>query len=533
MSDVLHPMSAADGDCHVAWKQPDAAPAPVDLASVRDRLAARRGPTYWRSLEEVAATPEFEEMLHREFPRFAAEWPSGVSRRNFLQLAAASLGLAGLTACTRQPIEKIVPYVKQPEEIVPGRPIFFATAMPLSGVATGLLVESHEGRPTKVEGNPDHPASLGATDAVTQASVLGLYDPDRSQAILELDRVATWKGFADALTAAMSDQSSKEGAGLRILTGPVTSPSEAAQLLQLTTDYPKATWHRWDALGGDAGRNGLTLAFGAPHAARLEVGKADVVVALDSDFLTSGPAAVRHAREFAARRKVAPESAAMNRLYVAEATPSATGTMADHRLAARPSALPALVLALAARVGVAGVAAPGGLDAKAERWVEAAARDLAAARGRSLVVAGETLPAAAHALVAAINEALGNAGATVVYTEPVEAQPVDGLASLTELARALKAGEVDLLIVSGVNPAYDAPADLDFATLLAESKALRVHHGLYVDETAERCQWHVPAAHYLESWGDARARTSAARWRPRTSARGQGRCRRRADVAGV
>jgi len=507
MSDVIVPHPAApDADCHAEWKKDDSAPAPVDLAALRERLAGRRGAAYWRSLEEVAATPGFEEMLHREFPRFAAEWPAGVSRRNFLQLAAASLGLAGLTACTRQPIERIVPYVKQPEEILPGRPLFFATAATRGGYATGLLVESHEGRPTKIEGNPDHPASLGATDAVTQAAVLGLYDPDRSQAVLELGRVATWKSFSDALAAALGEQYGKEGAGLRILTGPITSPSEAAQLAQLLTDhFPKATWHRWDATGGDAARVGVAAAYGQPLGVRHDLAQADVVVALDADLLTQGPAAVRHARDFAARRKVAADAAAMNRLYVAEATPTATGTVADHRLALRPSALPALAAALAAGVGVAGAVAPAGLDARAARFAAAAAKDLAAHRGRSLVVAGESLPAAAHTLVAAINEALGNVGATVTYTEPVEAQPVDGLASLADLARALAAGEVDLLIVSGVNPAYDAPADLGLAALLAESKALRVHHGLYVDETAELCQWHVPAAHELESWGDARA----------------------------
>jgi molybdopterin-containing oxidoreductase family iron-sulfur binding subunit len=499
------PVLRDEGDCHEEWKRPEAAAAPVALAAVRERLAGARGPRYWRSLEEVAATPEFEQMVHREFPRFAAEWPSDVSRRNFLQLAAASLGLAGLTACTRQPIEKIVPYVRQPEQILPGRPLFFATAMTLGGWALPLLAESHEGRPTKLEGNPQHPASRGASPAIAQASVLGLYDPDRSQAVTHLGRIATWTALVEALTAALAGQAGKQGAGLRLLTGPVTSPGEAAQIAALMQAHPQARWHRWDALGGDAARRGAAAAFGRPVGFHFDLAKADVIVSLDADLLVSGPGAVRHAGDFAARRRLAADAPAMSRLYVAEATPSPTGTMADHRLPLRPSVFPQLVLALAAGVGVPGIAAPAGLDAAAAKFAAAAAGDLLASRGRALVVAGDALPAEAHALVHAINGALGAAGETVVYSEPSEVDPVDSAASLAELAADLRAGTVDVLIVSGVNPVYDAPPELDFATALNNPVTRRFHHGLYADETAELCQWHVPAAHFLESWGDARA----------------------------
>ncbi|HSM51350.1 MAG TPA: TAT-variant-translocated molybdopterin oxidoreductase, partial [Thermoanaerobaculia bacterium] len=312
--------------------------APLDLAAARARLAGARGPQYWQSLEELAATPEFEEMLHREFPRFASEWPSGVSRRNFLQLAAASLGLAGLTACTRQPLEKIVPYVRQPEEVVPGRPLHFATAMPLAGFATGLLVESHTGRPTKIEGNPEHPASLGATDAVTQAAILGLYDPDRTQTLTRLGRIATWGDLLRELAGAMLAQRALGGAGLRILTGAVTSPSLAAAIRALLAELPQARWHQWEPLGREASGRGAELAFGAPATVRLELAAADVVLAVESDFLTSGPWAVRHARDFAERRRVTPERPEMNRLYAVESSPTATGAAADHRLALAPSA---------------------------------------------------------------------------------------------------------------------------------------------------------------------------------------------------
>jgi len=497
--------SAAAGDCHIEWKRPAAEPAAVDLASIRDRLEKQRGPQYWRSLEEVAETPEFEEMLHREFPRFASEWPAGVSRRNFLQLAAASLGLAGLTACTRQPVEKIIPYVRQPEDLLPGRAQFYATAMPLSGVTEPLLAESHEGRPTKLEGNPEHPASLGATTAIAQAAVLGLYDPDRSQAVTRLGEISAWGALQQALSAALNAAAENEGAGLRILTGPTTSPTEAMLIDEIRSAYPRSKWHRWDALGRDNARAGAVRAFGRAVETRYDLTQADVIVAIDSDFLVAGPGAVRHAHDFSTRRRPTPEQPEMNRLYVAEATPSPTGTMADHRLALAPSRLRALVAALASELGLAGASVPAGLDEATGRWVRAAARDLAAHRGRSLVIVGDALPASAHAVAHALNALLGNVGTTLSHAEPSEVDPVDGLESLTDLVRDLRSGHVELLIISGVNPVYDAPADLDFASALNQAKTLRVHHGLYADETSSYCQWHLPATHFLEYWGDGRA----------------------------
>ena len=500
------PSASSDtGDCHVEWKRPAAGAATVDLATVRERLAERRGPEYWRSLEEVAETPEFEEMLHREFPRFASEWPDGVSRRNFLQLAAASLGLAGLTACTRQPIETIVPYVHQPEELIPGRPMYYATAMPLYGLLEPLLAESHEGRPTKLEGNPEHPMSLGGTTAVAQASVLGLYDPDRSQALTHLGEVSEWAALQQALANALEGAAKNQGAGLRLLSGPTSSPTEAMLIAEIRSAYPNAKWHRWDPIGRDAWRAGSALAFGHAVDVRHDLTRAEVIVAIDSDLLVSGPGSVRHARDFATRRRPTPEKPEMNRLYVAEATPSPTGTMADHRLPLSPSRLRLIVAALAAELGVPGAAAPGGLDDATRRFVAAAARDLQSHRGHGLVVVGETLPPAAHAVAAAMNQALGNVGATLEYFETNEIEPTDGLESLAELTGELTAGKVELLILSGVNPVYDAPADLEFAAALNNATTLRIHHGLYADETAAFCQWHLPATHYLENWGDGRA----------------------------
>jgi len=513
------PMDGApNGDCHTEWKKPSAAGQSLDLAMVRERLRGAKGQQFWRSLEELAATPQFEEMLQREFPRHAAEWPAedesgdtarkGFSRRNFLQLSSASLALAGLTACTKQPIEKIVPYVKQPEEILPGRPLFFATAMPFLGYAQPLLAESNMGRPTKLEGNPEHSASLGSTDAFAQASILTLYDPDRSQSIQQFENARTWTALQAALKPFLDAQVAIEGVGIRVLTGTTTSPTFQSLWERITGPYPQAQRHQWEPTGRDSVRAGAKLAFGDYADTRYDFAKADVVLTLDSDVLTTGPGSVRYARDFAANRKLrggegehAPIE--MNRLYALETTPSATGTMADHRMALAPQGIAAAALALAAAVGVPGIAAPA-LDAELQHFVQVAARDLMAHRGKSLVVAGEYTPAGLHALVHAINGALGNAGETVLYSDPAEVDPTDQLASLKALYDDLMADKVELLIIMGANPVYDAPADLDFATAIKKAK-LRLHVGLYQDETAEYCQWHVPEAHYLESWGDARA----------------------------
>jgi molybdopterin-containing oxidoreductase family iron-sulfur binding subunit len=474
------------------------------LIALRERLAEARGPKFWRSFEELADTPEFQELLHREFPRQAAVWHEGLDRRRFLSLAGASLGMAGLTACTKQPIEKIVPYVRQPEELVPGKPMFFATSMPLAGYATGLLAESHTGRPTKVEGNPDHPASLGATDVFAQASVLELYDPDRSQTLTQHGRIRSWGALLAELGAAGGTAKAEDGRGVRILTGDVSSPTLGGLIRELLTAMPEARWHRFEAAGRDAVRLGLHDAFGEPLEARYDFTAADVVVAIDSDFLSSGPGAVRYAKDFASRRRVAdPEQAArMSRLYAVESVPTATSTVADHRLVLPPAEVARFVLALAARLGVAGASAPAGHgDEKFAAWVEEVAADLEAHRGAGLVIAGEHADREVQVLVHAINDSLGNLGTTVVLTDPVVDEAP---APFAELLAEMEAGEVEVLLVLGANPVYGAGADQDVAAALARV-GLCVHLGLYADETAAHCQWHVPEAHYLESWSDGRA----------------------------
>lgn len=480
----------------------------LDVGEVRRRLAGKRGRDLWRSLDELAATAEFEELLHREFPRQASEWldgSEGFNRRRFLQLSAASLALAGLTACTKQPPEAIVPYVQQPEEVIPGRPLYFATTLTLRGYARGVLAESHLGRPTKIEGNPLHPASLGATDPFAQAAVLDLYDPERSQALTHLGRIRTWSAFSQQLGAVARARQAIRGEGLRFLSGTITSPTLAAQLLEVARRFPEARWHRWEPAGRHHARAAAQRAFGRALEPIYDFTRARVIVTLDADPLCDGPGAVRYARDFATQRRPRAARPEMNRLYAIESAPTSTGTVADHRLPVPPAQVEAFALALAARVSVPGVAAASAPPApEIARFVDAVAGDLLANRGASLVVAGEYAAPAVHVLAHAVNQALGNAGATVRSIEPVEVDPVDHLASLAALVADMQAGRVETLVVLDSNPVYTAPADLPFAEALARVP-LRVHFGLYADETARHCHWHVPAAHELESWGDARA----------------------------
>ena len=463
---------------------------------------------WWRTLEERAGDPAFQERLYNEFPSAIEAITDPVARRTFLKLMGASMALAGVTACTRQPVEKIVPYVRQPEELIPGRPLFFATAMALGGVATGLLVESHEGRPTKIEGNALHPSSLGAADVYAQAAILNLYDPDRSTTLTNLGEIRPWSAFLGTMRAALAAQLPLKGAGLRILTESVNSPTLAAQIRDVLSRYPAAKWHQWDPASRDNARAGAKRAFGQYVDAQYRFDKADVIVALDSDFLASGPGSLRYAREFAARRR--PENAdRMNRLYAIETMPTSTGSRADHRLPLTPAQIAAAARAIAGRLRGGEPGGIAGLGAAAQQFITAVSNDLAAHRGRSLVIAGDTQPASVHALAHAMNDALGNAGATVLYTETVEAEPVDQMASLRDLVADMAAGRVDLLVMLSGNPVYNAPADLAFGDALNKVQ-LRIHLGLHEDETSALCHWRVPEAHFLEAWSDARGHDGTA-----------------------
>src|SRR5580765_4358794 len=277
---------------------------PLDLAAVRQKLAYKQGKQYWRTLEELSENPHFGDLLHREFPRAASEWDESVDRRNFLKLMGASMALAGMAGCGRTPEQHIVPYVKQPDGLILGKPQFYATVMPFGADAIGLLVESHEGRPTKIEGNPDHPSSLGATNAFAQASVLNLYDPDRAQTPTRFGEIHTWAEFQNSAQAIAAGVKLADGAGFRILTGIVTSPTLAAQIQSVLALYPKAKWHQWEPAVGDGTREGAKLAFGNYVNTVYRPEQADVILSLDSDFLGSGPGQIRYAREFSRRRKL-------------------------------------------------------------------------------------------------------------------------------------------------------------------------------------------------------------------------------------
>jgi molybdopterin-containing oxidoreductase family iron-sulfur binding subunit len=476
---------------------------------VKSRLAGSHGRMYWRSLGELADTLEFREYLHREFPEQASVWNDPKGRRQFLKLMSASLALAGVGACTKQPTEQIVPYVRQPEDIVPGRPLFFASAIPFSGVANPVLVESHMGRPTKIEGNPDHPASLGATDTFTQAAILGLYDPDRAKTLTARGEISTWGSFLGAMQTAVSQQKAKQGAGLRFLSGPITSPSTAELMASILAALPQAKWHQYDPISRDGART-AAMAAGSASEAVYHFDKADVVVSLDADFLTCGPGNVRYQKDFAAHRRVNDERKEMSRLYAIESTPSLTGVKADHRLALKAGEIEGFARLLAGAVGSPAAGAPGSpvsnlANPDATKWATAIAKDLQAHHGRCLIVAGDYQPASVHTMARAMNETLGNVGATVTYGGSIEASPTDNAASLNELVKAMEAGQVDVLVMlGGPNPVYTAPADLKFSEKLSKVN-LTVYHGLYVDETAYVCQWNVPDTHPLESWGDARA----------------------------
>jgi MoCo/4Fe-4S cofactor protein with predicted Tat translocation signal len=475
----------------------------LDLKTARAQIADTKGPEYWRSLEELAGSSEFQEMMHREFPKGASEWLDAVSRRGFLKLMGASLAMAGMTACTKQPLQPIVPYVRQPEDVVPGLPMFYATAFTLGGYASPILVESNLYRPTKIEGNDQHPASLGGTDIFAQASILGMYDPDRSQTIAYLGDVRTWGNFLEAIRGPLNAQKAVQGAGIRILTPTVSSPALADQLRSVLKLYPQAKWHVYEPVNRDNVLEGAKIAFGQPVETQYKLENADVIVSLDADFLYAGfPGSTRYIRDFAKRRN--PDAGNMSRLYVVESTMSSTGAKADHRLPARASDIEAIARALP---GIEAMNSNvGGLDAEQTLLLAAAYKDLAAHRGSSVVIPGDHQLPAVHALAHAINAKLGNIGKTVFYTDPIDANPINQTDSIKDLVADMRAGKVDMLFILGGNPAYDAPADLGFADALKNTDIpVRVHLGLYQDETAELCQWHVNEAHYLESWGDARA----------------------------
>jgi molybdopterin-containing oxidoreductase family iron-sulfur binding subunit len=476
----------------------------LTFSEFRARVGDLRGREFWRSLEELSRSDVFDDFFHQEFPQQALALDKGVHRRDFMKLMGASVAMAGLAAC-RQPAEVIVPYVNQPENLIPGRPLYFASAMPLGGYAAGVLVESHMNRPTKVEGNPDHPSSLGASDAFMQASLLGLYDPDRSQVVRRYGDTATWGDFIGALQPVVT-AAKTNGAGLRLLTQTITSPTLGAQIQALLAQYPGMKWHQWEAVNRDNAREGARMAFGGYADVHYDFTKANVVVSLGSDIFSEGPGHLRYARDFASRRRVRHgKTTSINRLYAIEAGMTNTGSIADHRVAVKPSQIEGIARQILSGAAPASGAGTGSAaEAAAAPLIKALLEDLNANRGAGIVVAGEEQPAVVHAIAHAINTAYGNIGSTVLVTDPAEVAPTNQLASLMELIRDINAGAVKALIILGGNPVFDAPVDLRFKDAL-DKVPFRAHHSLYYDETSLRCHWHIPDTHWLESWSDARA----------------------------
>jgi len=468
---------------------------PTDLASFRKKVTGKTGKEYWRSLNELADDEAFEAMVRQEFPR-QGSLLEDMSRRDFLKVLGASLALAGLTACVPQDSQKIIPYVKAPEEIEPAKPLFYASAMVQDGYAKGVLVQTTFGRPIKVEGSPNHPDSLGATDVFMQASLLEMYDPERLKQITNQGAPRTWQDFTAALT------SLGDGSGLRILTGAVTSPSLNAQLKALLERYPQAKWTRYSPVGRENTRAGASQAFGQPLDVVYNIKNADVILSLDCDFLFSEPGHVRYSKDFASRHQPISSSGTMNRLYVVESSATLTGANADHRLAVKPSQVEAFARALAGRLGI-DAGAPVG-EVPGQEWLEPLAADLQRAGRAALVAAGERQPAVVHALAHAMNQALGSIGSTVNLIAPLGVDEGVTYTSLQELVQDLDGGGVETLVILGSNPVYSAPADLNFGTAMQKA-GQSITLAYYPDETAAQATWVIPAAHDMEMWGDALA----------------------------
>lgn len=472
------------------------------LSAMREKLQGKRGQTYWRTLEEVSESDEFKNWFEDEFPN--RDTLLQINRRDLLRFMGASLALAGLTGCRGVflPEDKVVPYVKAPEELVPGKALFYASSVLLAGYATGVLVEQHEGRPIKYEGNPDHSASMGALDAISQAEVLNLYDPDRAQNVVSVGDVSTWEMFYQAARPALMAQKALQGAGLRILTGAITSPTLGSALADLKKKYPEAKFHAFEPAGRANVHMGAELVGLKNSVPIYDFSKAKVILSLDHDFVTpvSGPGSLKYARDFANGRRVEGRTGTMNRLYVVDSTATVIGASADHRYPVTPSAIYGVALEVASRLGVAGLP-PGKVEGALAKDIDAIVKDLIANKGASVVTVGEHHAPEVHAVVHLINASLGSIGTTVNVIPSPEENGAFG--SIDELAGDLAAGKVDFLYIMGGNPAYDAPADLGFADLIGKAK-ISVYHGLYANETAEKTTWSLPMTHVLEEWGDAK-----------------------------
>ncbi|HSU19806.1 MAG TPA: TAT-variant-translocated molybdopterin oxidoreductase, partial [Acidobacteriaceae bacterium] len=470
----------------------------MTLAEVRARLDGKTGRRFWKNLDELAETPAFQELMREEFPRQsgAGEWVDSVSRRGFLKVMGASFALAGLAGCTKQPDEPIFPYVKQPEDLVLGRPMYFASAHPFPTGAVPVLVKSDAFRPIKVDGNPEHPMSKGRSDTYTQGTLLGLYDPDRSQHPRLRGEQVEWGDFQQQFMQAAGKLNG--GQGLYFLTETITSPTLGAQWKQLQAKFPQAKLIQYDAVNGDVARTASKASFGDYYDTQYKLEDADVILSLDADFLggIQFPGFLPMASAYAERHRYE-EGKTMNRMYVVETMPSVTGFKADHRLGLKPSEVDAFANALLG----GNATLP---NAGAQKFLQTVLDDLKKSGGRCVVIAGPQSSAICHAAANTLNASMGAVGKTVVYTQPLVPLPTDQAADFKSLIADMNAGKVQWLVMLGVNPMYNAPVDLDFPGAFNRVPNT-VHLGQHLDETGFYSTWHINQAHYLESWSDARA----------------------------
>ncbi len=489
------------------------------MPSLKEQKLKKNGSkNYWRSLDELADTPEFRSFVEREFPEQASELKDRSTRRQFLKIMGASLAFAGVTSC-RWPKEKIVPYASRPEGRIPGVPERFATAMELSGVASGLLVTSYDGRPIKVEGNPSHSYNHGTADVLSQAAILEIYDPDRSKGIVRRDDnkdiAQDWDSFLSQFRSHFNRLKEQKGEGLYILSETTSSPSVEMMRQRLEQAFPQSKWYEYEPISNDNERAGAQTAFGTSLRTHLNLDKAKVILSLDSDFLISHPAALKYSRDYAKGRQV--EQNEMNRLYVVESRYSTTGAMADHRFPVPSKQILHFLCAVASRiVSLSKDSVPAEYKPIVhklsqlsghpfdQKMIEVLAKDLTGNTGQCVITIGDNQPPAVHALAHWLNFLLGNIGKTVSYTQEINPNRLSYVDALHSLIQEIENGAVDTLLIFGGNPVYDAPADFEFGGYLSKIQN-SVHLSLYDNETSHACNWHVPRAHFLESWGDARA----------------------------
>jgi Fe-S-cluster-containing dehydrogenase component len=477
------------------------------LRLIREQLSGRTGRDFWRTLESLSHRPELSRLMPHE-PTAERPAAGDVSRRSFLKAFAASVAVSGGAACSASPDEKALPYVEAPGSQPPYEATYYATAVTFAGFAQPVLGKTVAGRPVKLEGNPDHPLTRGATDPFLQAALYGLYDPSRSQAPRLRRRETSWENFEQACIGELSALDRSGGDGFRLLTGQITSPTLIGQVEALRTRWPKLIWHMSEPGAGEAARRRATAAaFGRPLDRQLLLDRAETVLSFDDDFLGSGPHQAVNARRWAESRRRFRDGEADCSLFIAETSPTITGSRAEERIAAAPGRIPVLIAELAKSFGLD--AGNDGLELTAEerRWLDAAMAALRVKQGRALITIGDAYPAALQSLVIQLNERLGANGSTIRFSEPVgvaEEDDARSIGSLERLSVDMNAGRVTHLLILGCNPAYASPAALKFGAGL-KRVPFAVHAGLHYDETAELCTWHVPVEHELETWSDARA----------------------------